>query len=187
MSVCISITGLFFCLLLFLWKRNDITFLIQELGNYSEFGKPDDAEHINNSLNFYTKLYYIYCLAGSAFYYVLTLTIQARQCLEKNRKFKRDEVCGYAANLWLPFDYNFTPVYEIISALQFLMSIYIVPSLTISFVVFVMLQHVIFKIRHLKSMICEIFSVQDKSLQKKRLFTCIRYHQSIIRFYRSTY
>lgn len=171
-----------YCFILFHWKRNDIVLLIQELGDYSKFGKPDDAENINKSFNLYTKLYYLYCVAGASSYSLLAQTVQASQCLEKNRKFERTEVCGYTVNLWLPFDYNFTPVYETIGIIQFLAAFYAVPILTLSFVVFVMLQHVTCKIRHLKSMACEIFTVQDKFEQKKRLFNCICYHQSIIRF-----
>lgn len=180
-AMCMSCGGLFYILTLFLWKRKDIILLIQEIGDYNAFGVPHDAVKTNDSFNFYSKLFYIYCLAGGTCYFILCQTLEANTCLEKNEKFGRDETCGLFVHLWLPFRYNFTPAYEIICAIQYFCCIYAGPVLTIPFAFFVMLQHIVCKIRHLKTMAAEIFHTDDLFLLRQRLFTCIRYHQSIIR------
>lgn len=180
-SVSLALAGLHYILILFLWKRKDISQLIQALGDYSKFGTPEDAKHVNDSFNLYTKLYYIYCIVGANLYFLLAQTVEANTCKKNNEKFGRDEVCGFFSNIWLPFDYDTTPTYEVLCALQYLASLYATPVLTIPFIIFVILQHMICKIKHLRNMATEVFEVEDPSIQKERLGNWIRYHQDIIR------
>lgn len=182
-ALSLSATGLFYIFFLFLYKIHDVADLIKELENYEPFGKPHDADHINKSCNFYSKLFYVYCFSAASLFFAFNQTIGATHCREKNEKFNRDEVCGFFTHVWLPFDYNFTPAYEMMAVFQYFVCIYATPAFTICFMVFVMLQHLVCKIRHLKRMAEDIFEIQDSYEQKERLITCIRYHQYIIRFY----
>lgn len=170
---------------MFLYKKHGIAKLIQELQNYGVFGKPEDAESVNKTFNFYTKLYYCYCLLGASCFFLFNQTVGAKHCREKNKKINRNEVCGLFTHMWLPFDYNFTPAYEIMAVLQCIEGLYAAPVLSVFFTVVVMLQHLICKIRHLKQMAEDVFKVHDLFIQKQRLITCIRYHQYIIRFQRN--
>lgn len=182
MALAFTSAGIFYVFFLFLFKRRDIRQLIQELENYDVFGKPEDAENLNRSYNFYSKLYYLYCCVATSIFFVLNQTIGAHRCREKNVEFNRDEVCGLFMHVWLPFDYNFTPLYEVMVVLTYLIGIYAGPVLIIFFLVFVILQHLTCKIRHLKQMAEGIFKTQDLYTQRQKLITCIRYHQYIIRF-----
>lgn len=180
-SVSLGLGGMYYILILFLWKRKNIAQLIQGLANYNKFGKPQDAGNVNDTLNFYTKLFYIYCIVGVNIYFILAQTVAANVCHENNKKFNRDEVCGFFTNMWLPFEYNTTPIYELLCAVQFISSLYAAPILLIPFTIFVMLHHMICKIRHLKTMAVKVFDSEDLLIQKKRLGNWICYHQDLIR------
>lgn len=180
-SMCLAHTGLYYIFLSFLWKRQDINLLLQDLQDYKEFGKPKDAENINKQLNFYTKIYYWYCEAGIIFYFVFVHTIGAKACKARNKELGSNEVCGFFAPIWLPFNYSSTPLYEIVLIIQLLSSLYSGPVITVSFMIFVIVQHVCCKIRHLKNLIIELFLSRRCIKKKNHLIRIIRYHQFIIR------
>lgn len=180
-SMSMASTGLYYMFLLFFWKRNEIKALLSDLENYDEFGKPNNLDKMNHSFNLYSIIYYLYCLGGIALYFVIAQTIGARACAQRNEMYKRNEVCGFFSPLWLPFDYNFTPAYEILITIQFLSGIYAAPVLMISFMIFVIVQHVCCKIRHLKSLITGVFQSENIITQRNRLNNIIQYHQFIIR------
>lgn len=163
-------------------KSQAIASLIQQLENCTEFGKPEQADNVNKTYNFYSKLFYFYCIVGVTIWFILAQTIEGNNCRSENEKFDRDEVCGFVVHIWLPFNYNYTPAYEILFVLQYFACIYGGPVLTIFFMVFVVLQHITCKIRHLKIMADGIFECHNYVLQKKRLIHCIRYHQHIIKY-----
>lgn len=123
----------------------------------------------------------MYCVVGTNIYFILAQTVEVKICQEKNEKFERNEVCGFFIHIWLPFDYSVAPTYQILCIIQYLSCIYAAPILTIPFTIFVMLQHMICKIRHLKSMALEVLDNADSSVQKIRLGNWIRYHQTLIR------
>lgn len=173
--------GLYYIFAQFLRRRDGITVLLQHLQDYKEFGKPANVDKINDSFNLLSKIYYFYCVAGIVLYFVLAQTTGAIACVERNVRFTRNEVCGFFSPLWFPFNYNYTPVYEILMTTQLLSGMYAAPVLTISFMVFVIVQHICCKIRHLKSLMIEVFCSQDVITQRTRLINIIRYHQFIIR------
>lgn len=179
-AVSLTCSGLYYMFGLFIWKRKEVESLVRALGDYTEFGKPDGVEAANRSFNFFSKLYYLYCVFGASIYFVLTQTVEMKDCTVKNEKYERSEVCGLLVNIWLPFEHSVTPIYETIVFTQFLAGIYCAPVLTISFMVFIMQQHLNLKIGHLKGMVRSIFEGQDARLHRDRLNHCIRYHQHIV-------
>lgn len=181
-GVAVTCSGIFYVFFLFLYKRQDIIRLIQELENYDVFGKPEDIDDINKLYNFYSKLYYIYCTVGASFFFIFNQTFGKNHCQFENAEFSRDEVCGFFMHVWLPFAYNFTPVYEVVAVSSLFCGVYAAPVFTIFFLVFVIVQHLTCKIRHLKTMAQDIFETEDAQEQRERLLNCIRYHQYIIRF-----
>lgn len=181
-SMFMTSVGLYYIFVLFLWKRNAITVLLQDLQDYNDFGKPHNIDKLNDSFNLYTKVYYYYCAASVFLYGIISQTSGARQCKERNEKYGRDEVCGFIAPLWLPFNYNYTPIYEILMIVQLMFGLNAAAVLMISFMIFVIVQHICCKIKHLKGSVAEIFSSQDPAIQRKRLINVIRYHQYIIRY-----
>lgn len=167
-------SGLYYIYASFLWSREKVVTLIQDLQDCKQFGKPHDTNKINKRFNFYSKLFYYYCLAGIIFYFILAHTVGGKACAARNKKYGRNETCGLFSPLWLPFNYNFTPAYEIVAIIQVASSLYAAPVLTISFMIFVIVQHICCKIRHLKGYLLG-------EISHKRLIDIIHYHQHIIR------
>lgn len=180
-SLCMASIGLYYIYISFLWSRKEVTSLIQDLQDYEKFGKPHDTDKINKQFNLYSKLYYSYCFVGIALYFIVVHTSGAKACIDRNVQYGRNEVCGFFSPFWLPFKYNFTPAYEIMMAVQLLSALYSAPVLTISFMVFVVVQHVCCKIRHLKCLLNETSLERNLAVQRKRLIEIINYHQYIIR------
>lgn len=179
--MCMASTGLYYISISFQYSRKEVTILIENLQNYKEFGKPKDVDKINFKFNFLSKLYYFYCFLGIALYFIVVHTAGAKACIERNEEYRRNEVCGFFSPFWLPFNYNFTPAYEIMVSIQFMSALYSAPVLTISFMVFVIVQHVCCKIRHLKQLIGSTSLEMSLSKQKQQLVSIITYHQHIIR------
>lgn len=182
LSMCLAHTGLYYIFVVFLWKRNEITLLLQDLQNWHDFGQPEDADEVNKQFNFYTKIYYVYCGVGMIFYFLFVHTVGAKACEARNEALAgRKEICGFFAPIWLPFNYNSTPIYEVVLTIQLLSSFYSGPVITVSFMIFVIVQHVRCKIRHLKKLMMELFRSSEFTTQNERLIVIIRYHQFIIR------
>lgn len=181
-SMTMASIGLYYIFALFLLKRNEITELLRDLEDYKEFGKPENVDKINNSFNLYSKVYYGYCIIGIFLYFVIAQTTGAKACVERNEMYERNEVCGFFSPLWMPFDFNYTPVYQILMLAQLLSGVYAAPVLTISFMIFVIVQHLCCKITHLKSLSVEVFRSETLTIQRNRLTKIIRYHQFIIRY-----
>lgn len=81
--------------------------------DFKRFGKPDNFEARNKLLNKFSVVYYWYHLTSVTFISLGSL-FAVGKCRRENEKRGISEVCGLIARIWLPFDYDFSPLKEIL-------------------------------------------------------------------------
>lgn len=156
--------------------------IMESLGNLETYGKPSEIDSIDRKLNIMSFLYYLYCACGVMIYAVQSATLEKWSCQEKNRKYDRDEVCGFFVPIWTPFKSDSFPVFHLVFALQIGSSMYCASQPGVmGFCVFFLTYHLVGRIRHLKEKLKLVFQTDSSEEQKRRLHHCIDYHQYIIK------
>lgn len=176
LSVVCAYVGITYAFAVFLSKQKNIVDLIRNLGTFEEHEKPPLIETTNKTYNLYTKIYLFYCCAAPALCYFICYSFEEPGCKKKNLEYGRDEVCGMLVPIWLPFEFNYTPVKQLVLMLQCLSASVILGSgTTINLLTFFCMQHLCKRIRHLKHNLQKVFVTPEG--QRERLYRCI--HQNI--------
>lgn len=81
--------------------------------DFETFGKPKNFDKRNELLDKISVVYFIYHLI------IISLiassnAILISECKEENERRGIEEICGMAARLWLPFNYDYFPLKQII-------------------------------------------------------------------------
>lgn len=85
--------------------------------DFKTFGKPKDFDRINKFFKTFSIAYYFYHITVISLI-ALSNPIQINKCRKENEKRGIDEICGMTGRMWLPFNYDYFPLKQIIFAYQ---------------------------------------------------------------------
>ncbi|KAJ8931795.1 hypothetical protein NQ314_015251 [Rhamnusium bicolor] len=113
---------------------------------------------------------------------ITTPIIEIKKCRNNNLQRGIKDVCGLLMNVWFPFDIDYFPMRQFFYMIQ-LYSIYnsYVVSSTISFSIVESMEHVIFRIKHVKALFVEALNEENYDKRRTLLNRCIKYHNFVIR------
>lgn len=152
--------------------------LIVDLCNFERFGKPPNFDKVNKKLNIFANLSAWYCLIATFLYNCANISVYST-CQKERSQF---QICGSIIPLWVPW----APVkswYLVLlhSMYAFVYSMILTKGgLFYSLQVFEIAINIKLKIDHLNLMMIRCFDGEEKNY-KKRLQSCIQYHQRIIK------
>lgn len=182
LAVLIAIYGTYYMVSAYLYNQHQIALLLRDLSEFKNFGKPPGFEELNNHLNFLSKLLVVYSFLAALVYNGIKV-LQKSEC-KKNyeKKGLSDKHCGLLANFLLPVEIDYFPVFELILLITFLLGHLLIKlCMHVSFNAFEIVNHIVLRIEHLKTMILDCFNCTDQKIIQKKLKICILYHIEILR------
>lgn len=176
----IAYVGITYGVHAFLSKQKQFVAFLDSLATFEEHEKPLFIEETNKTYNFFSKIFMTYVLTAAFLSYGACKNYDLHACEKKNLEYGRDEVCGMLVPVWLPFEFNYTPIKQIVLLIQFVSATTAVGTgCTINFVSFLCMQYLRERIRHLRFNYQKVFA--DPKRQRIRLFRCIRHHNKLIK------
>lgn len=177
----ISVLGVYYILLTFIFKRSQITTLLQNLSNFEKFGKPDGFDAEEKLLGIISNAIFVYSVCATNVY-AMVKYLKKSQCEGNNVEKKLNECCGLIVKFWVPFDTSNTTVYWMVFFYSFFfVHLIFKPGLVIILLAYEITRHLILRIKHLDSMILKCFECKDYEICKKNLRRCILYHTEILK------
>lgn len=85
--------------------------------DFETFGKPANYDYVNRLLNIFSIVHFIYHFC-CVFLISSSKVFLAETCQEQNLRLGINEVCGMVGRMWLPFNYDFFPLKQIICAYE---------------------------------------------------------------------
>lgn len=91
------------------------------LSDFDTFDKPTNFEYMNDLLNKFALLHFIYHFCAVCLISLSNLILIER-CRNENVKRELTEICGMVGRMWLPFNYDWYPPKQIIFIYQVCMN-----------------------------------------------------------------
>lgn len=169
-----------YIILCFIFRVNMLTNLVDALGDYTEFGRPSDADDANKKIDLLVKIHWIYTSVGVLVYGMYGVW-QTKMCEEVKLKNGSLNICGLMSNTWFPFEIDYFPVKQIIWAWQVsgTFGFMNMGSCSVS-IVLASCEHVILRIEHFKQILSTVFTLDTMEARRQRLYLCVKYHNYII-------
>lgn len=169
-----------YVIIVFLAKRQQIAKTIHMLEDYTDYGIPEDFEKETKRISYIASFYTGYAVYGGI-PFCLYQYFGRKRCLRENAiNPKPDLVCGLVSGTWMPFDINYSPRFEIYFIIQSIAAVLLAKTgFTIFCLIFVITEHYVIKLKHLKSMIKRISSTPQISVNKY-IKLCVQYHHRIL-------
>ncbi|KAJ8952134.1 hypothetical protein NQ318_018470 [Aromia moschata] len=152
-SILVSIIGTYYFNFSYLVNVKKIAVTLKDLSDFKTFGIPPGMAEFNKKLNKISKWHQvIISLTFSGF-------LETQACEAKNIEKGIKDVCGLAIKIWVPFDIDYFPVKQVIFLIQTYSGYFsYATSSTISFISFSVMesmQHVVFRLTHVKMVFVE--------------------------------
>ncbi|XP_068897189.1 odorant receptor 85c-like [Tenebrio molitor] len=164
--------------MVFIYVKNQpkVALLLRDLSNFYTFGLPPEFEQQEKVLNVLSNVSFAYAIFASLLYNLVRL-YQKPECEETKME---KEICGFIVPVWLPFEMDYFPLYELGFFYMYASTVLILKSaLVIPFHAFEISQHIILRIKHLNTIIIKCLD-GDYEECRKNLQKCIHYHREII-------
>ncbi|KAJ3652159.1 hypothetical protein Zmor_018148 [Zophobas morio] len=174
----ICIAGMVYMIICFIHKRKLIKQLVEQLPNFNFYNKPSNLMETDDKANLYAKVFLFYGVFGNIVYMIMPY-LNIETCRVRQAQVDRDVPCGLVTRCWFPFNFDYSPVFEIVFVHQFYtctMVSLIILDLTMLLCGFLM--HIINQLKHLRNLIAKLNCLEAVFAKKIRF--CIQYHQQII-------
>src|SRR5699024_6757283 len=104
--------------------------------------------------------------------------MQKEECRAVRKKQNWNGSCGLVVEIWTPFDIDYFPVFQLV-VLYSLIAGYLLMRVPVHLALLILeiVQHIILRMNHLKSMIIDCF--QQKTISEEQFQKCILYHTEI--------
>nr|QXE93262.1 odorant receptor 36 [Eucryptorrhynchus brandti] len=170
-------------------NRHLLIALAKAMSDFETFGKPPAFDEVNDKINFYSKLHFVYLLGGSLLYFVVFAPMQQRNCTKQTSKANITTPCSIFVPIYVPYvayeELERPPNVYIINAMLFCLIICV--YVTCGIVVwnnFEMVEYIRLRIRHLKALLLGAFQEADKVARRRIFRKSLRYHAEILRMAR---
>ncbi|XP_015838983.1 putative odorant receptor 85d isoform X2 [Tribolium castaneum] len=147
----------------FTLKREGTVRIIDQMSDFSKFGKPPLFDQHNKRLN-YLLSYFVICLFVAIVGVVALPAIYTGSCHKANEQLNLTKTCGLVAPVWLPFDYNGYPLKFLVFAWEGY---------------FGTMEHLIIRIEQLKLMFPEILNEANRHIREQKLKNWVQYHLAL--------
>lgn len=179
-AIIIAIYGTYYMVLAYVKNQKKAARILRDLSNFERFGVPPGFEEEEKRLKMYITVVFIYAIITITFYNFFKL-YEKGVCEKFNEEHELQEHCGLLSPVWIPFDINHFPLFELVFLYLFtcchmLMKL----PLIVSYNALEMVHHIILRINHLKIMITECFDDPDYEISRRKLRECILYHIEIL-------
>jgi hypothetical protein len=175
-AVMLSITGTTYMVFIYVKNQPKVALLLRDLSTFNYFGMPPDFEQQEKILNVLSNVTFAYAMVAALLYNLVRL-YQKSECEEMKME---KEICGFIVPVWLPFEMDYFPVYELGFFYMYASTVLILKSaLVIPFHAFEISQHIILRIKHLNTIIVKCLD-GNYDYCRKNLQKCIHYHREII-------
>uniref|UniRef100_A0A6P7FHW5 Odorant receptor 4-like n=1 Tax=Diabrotica virgifera virgifera TaxID=50390 RepID=A0A6P7FHW5_DIAVI len=103
------------------------------------------------------------------------------ECEKENMEKGLTEVCGLPAPTWLPFEFDYFPVKQLVYLYQgySIFSVYQSAGF-ISFCMMEALEHLVLRFEHVSDTFVEVFSESNRIIRRQKFLKAVRYHQAVI-------
>ncbi|KAH0811127.1 hypothetical protein GEV33_011663 [Tenebrio molitor] len=177
-AVMLSITGTTYMVFIYVKNQPKVALLLRDLSTFHYFGMPPDFEQQEKILNVLSNVTFAYAMVAALLYNLVRL-YQKPECEEMKME---KEICGFIVPVWLHFEMDYFPFYELGFFYMYASTVLILKSaLVIPFHAFEISQHIILRIKHLNTIIVKCLD-GDYDYCRKNLQKCIHYHREIIEF-----
>lgn len=158
-------------------SQKKIVSLIDDLSDFSEFGKPPNFNELNQKLDFWSKIWTLYTVGGIIFYNG-TKIYEMPKCKADRGPI---QVCGLLIPLWTPWTVDTFFLYILHLIVTFFYTVVFTrATLFYSIQVLEIAMNIKLRIDHLNLYIVRCFD--DPKSSRRSLIKCIHYHQKIIEY-----
>lgn len=180
-AMLIAAYGSYYTISAYLKNQHKIALLMQDLSVFDNFGIPPNSEKRNALLNFLVKVLVLYSFSATIFYNSEQL-INKEECIRRNKlKGLSYNYCGLLTPCWLPFEIDYFPMFYIFLIYAFISGHLLIKlCMHVSFHAFEMVNHIVLRIEHLKTMILACFEEHDYEVCHQKFLKCILYHIEIL-------
>lgn len=166
---------MYYAVIVFMLQGRNIASLIENLEDYSRFGKPPDTDESIKHLHLLAYSYQIYSYCG-VLITAIVANLERKLCETKNVKYHTDNICGLFTPAWMPFSIEQPPVKQIYFAIVFISAIWLASSSVCCIsVLFTCIRCIISKIYHLMDLFSTMFNYKTVKERKQHLTYNIRY------------
>lgn len=180
-AVIISMVGCYYFNFSYLSKIKEIAGIFTDFTKFQTFEMPLGYQTFNKKWNKLSTLHFTYYVLLVSLCLLMALP-ESKTCLADKVRKGTHEICGLALNLWLPFEFDYFPMKQIICCYQ-IYSVFFsyVLSSTISFSIMESMEHVIFRLDYVKQLFAEAIRQDDDDIRKNIFKHSIEYHSFVIR------
>lgn len=180
-AVIISMVGTYYFNFTYISNIKDLADIFKDFTNFKTFEMPPgykDFARKWNKLSIFHFTYYVFLVLLC----LLITFVQSKNCPAKDARRDIHEICGLAMNVWLPFDFDYFPLKQLVSCCQ-IYSVFFsyVLSSTISFSIMESMEHVMFRLDYVKELFLEALKEEESELKKQIFKHSVQYHNFIIR------
>mgnify|MGYP005984030745 FL=1 len=152
----------------FITNRTTIMKIISDLSDFDNFGKPPQFDIRNKELDEVARSFR-FVLHVAIVGVFLWPAIYTGDC--------KDEVCGLVAPIWLPFDYDYFPVKQVIYLWQCYCCVVTYGAAgMISMAMLETMEHLVVRIQHLKMLLVEVVEEKNPFVRQELLARWVEYH-----------
>lgn len=161
-------------------NRKTLVELFRKLEDLT-YGTPKYYHKKNKFLDFLVHFFCYYSLIVTVIFAITGLLDKNNCNSNKSSGENSKNVCGMMTNTWLPFDIDYSPMKEIVFALQVLSAghcLYLGGCTVFS--PSVCTELIVVKIQDFIHLLNTVFEMKSKEEMRRRLNLCIEYHKHII-------
>ncbi|KAJ3625605.1 hypothetical protein MTP99_016167 [Tenebrio molitor] len=178
----IAEVGVYYFIAIFVGYQKQIAQIYVDLSDFTNFEKPQNFDKVNRRLSLLSKMYKSF-IDFAIINVCLSPFISKRFCEKLNQEREFKEICGLLATTWMPFNIDVFPIKQIFFLLQLYTVVFTMKgAAVISFAIMETIEHLVLRIKHLKSMLNEAVSTEDVTTRQQRFAKCIEYHINIFEY-----
>nr|APC94313.1 odorant receptor 19 [Pyrrhalta aenescens] len=176
----LSYHGASYFLFRYLLNLKFIIILFKQFSDFETFGKPNNFDERNKSINKWSKVYLGYqttilvTMLLPAFLYI-------PQCKQENLEKGLQEVCGLPIPTWLPFRFDYFPVKQIVYLYECYSAFVVYQTAgMLSYTMFASCEHLILRLEHVKHQLVDALNEKDVVIRRQKFNKAVQYHQAVI-------
>lgn len=181
LALIVTLASHYMCIC-FLENRDKIKKIISQINGFQLYCSSLDLIRVDKRSAIYSKTFLIYSVIGVLMYCLVPLMSRKECESNKTINMKKHQIpCGLVSRARYPFNFDYTPAFEIVYMLQ-LYLVFMVSFLmvTISMLMCGLMLHAIQQLKNLRKMVLEISEYSGRKVYEQ-VHLCVKYHNAIIR------
>nr|ALR72562.1 odorant receptor OR17 [Colaphellus bowringi] len=176
----ISYYGALYFISRYLGNIKYIIILYKQFSDFKTYGLPNNFEKTNKLLNKFSKIYFVYhmfIVTGMTTSTLLTIGT----CEEENLENNINDICGLVGPTWLPFEFDYFPLKQIVYGYQVYCS-FVIFQLAghLSYTLMESVEHLIIRFEHVGHTFVEALNEKNSYTRREKFYVAIQYHNDVI-------